>query len=155
MAFSGVSLRKLQDRGRRMAKGDHIRVRRGVYFHHGIDCGDGRVIHYNGSPLRRRDAKVACTSMDEFSRGCPIEVVHACPPEDADTVLERAFSRLGESLYNLFRNNCEHFAWWCVTGKGRSHQVEKVVEGMATLVAATFLGVAALTVTARRVTSRA
>lgn len=27
--------------------------------------------------------------------------------------LARARSRIGESNYNLFSNNCEHFALWC------------------------------------------
>lgn len=29
-----------------MQKGDHLYVSRGLYTHHGIDCGDGTVIHY-------------------------------------------------------------------------------------------------------------
>ena len=39
-------------------------------------------------------------------------------------VVSRAESRLGENGYNLFGNNCEHFAHWCKTGRHRSAQVE-------------------------------
>jgi len=44
------------------------------------------------------------------------------PPE----TVERAQSRLGEEKYNLFSNNCEHFAVWCKTGVSESFQVKKV-----------------------------
>jgi hypothetical protein len=38
-----------------MAKGDHIKVRRLVYSHHGIDCGDGSLsIIREPMPRRRR-----------------------------------------------------------------------------------------------------
>ena len=57
-----------------MARGDHIFVRRwsGVYSHHGIDCGDEGIIHYNGedwgSPTVRR------ASREQFAGGDEIEV---------------------------------------------------------------------------------
>jgi len=31
---------------------------------------------------------------------------------------------LGQSGYDLFTNNCEHFATWCVAGEHSSAQVE-------------------------------
>lgn len=128
-----------------MAKGDHIRVRRGFYYHHGIDCGDGCVIHYNGSPLRRRDARVTRTPVEDFRRGGSVEVIHRCPTDCADDVIARASSRLGESLYHLVWNNCEHFAWWCLTGRSRSRQVEKVAAGVLTIAAAACVAVVTLT----------
>jgi hypothetical protein len=45
-----------------------------------------------------------------------------------DIVVSRAYSRLGESGYSLFRNNCEHFASWCKVGKESSQQVSKFVQ---------------------------
>ncbi|MBW4477411.1 MAG: lecithin retinol acyltransferase family protein [Tolypothrix brevis GSE-NOS-MK-07-07A] len=39
-------------------------------------------------------------------------------------ILQRAKRRLGEKEYNLFYNNCEHFAHYCKTGEHRSRQVE-------------------------------
>lgn len=43
-----------------MARGDHVKVKRmgGLYTHHGIDLGDGRVIHYSGEVGRKKDAAV-------------------------------------------------------------------------------------------------
>ena len=43
-----------------MSAGDHILVKRmgGAYQHHGIDMGDGTVIHFSGEPFHRAEAKV-------------------------------------------------------------------------------------------------
>ena len=38
----------------------------------------------------------------------------------------RAESRIGERDYDVFGNNCEHFAVWCKTGEACSSQVEAV-----------------------------
>jgi hypothetical protein len=109
-----------------MARGDQIYVMRpfvglnGVYEHHGIDCGDGTVIHYSKAT---EPATVRRTSMAAFTRGESIYrktyAVHYIP----DLVLERAESRLGEQRYNLLSNNCEHFATWCKTGRSESLQL--------------------------------
>ena len=40
-------------------------------------------------------------------------------------IVARARSRLGENMYDVLRNNCEHFCEWCVTGRKRSQQVRK------------------------------
>ena len=42
--------------------------------------------------------------------------------------LNRARSRIGESNYNLFSNNCEHFALWCKTGISESHQISSLLD---------------------------
>lgn len=42
--------------------------------------------------------------------------------------LARARSRIGESNYNLFSNNCEHFALWCKTGISESHQISGLLD---------------------------
>ena len=47
---------------------------------------------------------------------------------DPDVVVERGKSKLGETKYNLFTNNCEHFAQWCKTGCSRSEQIRVKVK---------------------------
>ncbi|KAH3727103.1 uncharacterized protein LOC127853555 [Dreissena polymorpha] len=37
-------------------------------------------------------------------------------------------TRFRNKRYNLFTNNCEHFATYCVTGKGQSNQTKEAVE---------------------------
>ncbi len=39
------------------------------------------------------------------------------------TVVRRAKSKIGTHDYNLFGNNCEHFAIWCKTGIALSEQI--------------------------------
>jgi hypothetical protein len=122
-----------------VAKGDHIWVRRRGYTHHGIDAGDGTVLHYAGYPgLRNANAKIERTTLGQFAKGGEVQRFEVGGDTDPDTVIQRAESRLGEKAYNLATNNCEHFARWCVEGESRSPQVATV--GVCT----TLLGVAVL-----------
>ncbi|MBW4657872.1 MAG: lecithin retinol acyltransferase family protein [Drouetiella hepatica Uher 2000/2452] len=109
-----------------MARGDQIYVMRplagmdSVYEHHGIDCGDGTVIHYykgSGEPIISR------TTMETFAMGSPVYPYKTSVSFIPDLVMERAESRLGERQYNLVTNNCEHFANWCKTGRNVSQQL--------------------------------
>lgn len=129
-----------------MACGDHLYVSRGygTYTHHGIDCGDGTVVHYKeGEAITR-------SSWAFFARGETVSVkdYEACDP--VDLVLKRALSRLGERDYNVVFNNCEHFATWCKTGKHQSDQVDTAVTAslMGGVVSGVALGAAAFAVPA-------
>lgn len=51
------------------------------------------------------------------------EKIHLYTPEET---IRRAKQRIGENGYNLFCNNCEHFALWCKTGVSMSFQVQRV-----------------------------
>jgi Lecithin retinol acyltransferase/PspA/IM30 family len=111
-----------------MARGDQIYVMRewlnlqGVYEHHGIDCGDGTVIHY-----RKPSETIERTSIETFTRGGKIYLLQYAVCYIAETAITRAESRLGEHQYNLLYNNCEHFATWCKTGKSQSLQIENFI----------------------------
>lgn len=108
-----------------MARGDQIYVMRelmgipGVYEHHGIDVGDGTVIHYR----KTEEAMIARTTMATFAQGQPVYIKQQPVAFIATDVLSRAESRLGERKYDLFYNNCEHFATWCKTGRSESAQL--------------------------------
>ncbi|MEO0431991.1 MAG: lecithin retinol acyltransferase family protein [Cyanobacteria bacterium J06656_5] len=107
-----------------MARGDQVYVMRDVmgipYQHHGIDCGDGSVIHYR----KVGTATVSRTSFEAFAQGNPVYTLSQSVAFIPDVVLNRAESRLGEQRYNLFFNNCEHFANWCKIGKTISPQLD-------------------------------
>ncbi|MGB3405562.1 MAG: lecithin retinol acyltransferase family protein [Microcoleaceae cyanobacterium] len=111
-----------------MARGDQIYVYReffnieGVYEHHGIDCGDGSVIHY-----RKPSETIERTSVATFSRSNPVYVRQYPVRYIPESTIQRAESRLGERQYNLLFNNCEHFATWCVTGVSDSRQIRDFV----------------------------
>jgi len=95
------------------------------FAHHGIYAGDGRVIHYGALMYDIIRKPVEEVSIEQFAEGRPLFVVeHGETCLDADEVLCRARSRLGEKRYRLFTNNCEHFAEWCLHGVARSFQAE-------------------------------
>ena len=119
-----------------MARGDHLFVYRTGYSHHGIDLGNGRVIHFESDPWRkltgtiaRKDSpKIREVSLDEFSGGRPLYVRQYEVCDEVETVIERSTSRIDEVGYDVFGNNCEHFAVWCKTGKHESTQIESLRE---------------------------
>jgi hypothetical protein len=110
-----------------MARGDHLYVDRlgGVYSHHGIDCGDGTVIHYwpDEVPLR---SSVQRTTLSEFAEGDPVRTRNYAACDPPETVLRRAVSSLGARGFDPLTSNCEHFAVWCKTGRVESSQVRSV-----------------------------
>lgn len=107
-----------------MARGDQIYSMREVmsipYEHHGIDRGDGSVIHYS----KQGEAVIKRTTLESFARGGVVKVKPQPTAFIPSLVIERAESRLGEREYDLFFNNCEHFANWCKTGKSESYQLK-------------------------------
>lgn len=115
-----------------MRLADHLRTPRTFqglpYEHHGIYVGKKTVIHYSGFAggglSSKSGASICEASLSAFEDGRGSAVVRyqaSFPPEE---VLLRARSCVGESDYNLVRNNCEHFAVWCKTGRLVSHQVD-------------------------------
>ncbi|MDZ4860483.1 MAG: lecithin retinol acyltransferase family protein [Candidatus Hydrogenedentes bacterium] len=123
-----------------MARGDHLRVWRNGYWHHGIDCGDDTVIHYTGELFNSAGAAVRRTSREAFAKGGVVRRVKSDSAYDSEGIIARAESRLEEMRYSAIFNNCEHFAHWCTTGTKRSRQVNRAIT------AATGVAVAAFTV---------
>ncbi|MEO0769296.1 MAG: lecithin retinol acyltransferase family protein [Cyanobacteria bacterium J06649_4] len=106
-----------------MARGDQIYAYREImgipYEHHGIDCGDGTIIHYS----KVGEASVSRTSRDVFARGSSVYIKEQPTAFISSNVVARAESRLGERQYDFFFNNCEHFATWCKTGRSECAQL--------------------------------
>jgi hypothetical protein len=116
-----------------LKKGDVIFARRMVYRHYGIYAGRKKVIHYAKKEINvRPKTAIGETSLTEFSRGDPVYVIRF--PKKAGFLyspgktLKRAKSLIGRTDYNLVFNNCEHFAYWCKTGRRESFQVQDVCE---------------------------
>jgi len=110
------------DVGGVMGAGDHLQVRRSRYYwHHGIDCGDGTVIHCTGD--RRTGRRVTRSTLGEFAQDGTIVIREYRRRLPSAETVARAEARLGESRYHLVRHNCEHFATWCCTGRAVSGQV--------------------------------
>lgn len=111
--------------------GSHIKTSRLGYSHHGIYCGSGKVVHYSGFAQALKKGALEVTTIENFlgsEMDCYIVqyASHKLKYSKSE-IVERAFSRIGEDSYNLAFNNCEHFATWCVTGRGESKQVRSVL----------------------------
>lgn len=99
------------------------------FWHHGIDCGDGTVVHYAGEPGQEKSKRFAVirrTTLDEFQQGeeLPLHVVQYAEEDvyEPEEVVRRACGKLGKREYHLLKSNCEHFARWCKTGESSSAQ---------------------------------
>lgn len=112
-----------------MAFGDHIYVKRGLYTHHGVDMGDGWVIHFSSADGTKSGASICWARIEVFAGNATVRVQAYGIRFGAEQAGERARSMLGQSGYDLFSNNCEHFATWCVTGEHSSAQVEAAASG--------------------------
>ncbi|MDH5632887.1 MAG: lecithin retinol acyltransferase family protein [Gammaproteobacteria bacterium] len=119
--------------------GDHIRIRRRFYNHHGICIGNDKVVHYAPPPgkgvadgigwqqvlgvdstvntIHETELKDFVADSDEPPRLISYDPDFSYPPLK---VVARACSRLGENGYNLWGNNCEHLASWCKTVQATS-----------------------------------
>jgi hypothetical protein len=124
-----------------MARGDHIFVSMELYTHHGIDLGDGTVVHWTATDTVSSDllgligskaqAEIRRTPLAGFPQAQPVWVRQYGECYVAETVVARALSRIGHRGYDLADNNCEHFACWCKTGRHYSEQVKNVAAVVA------------------------
>lgn len=104
--------------------GSHLISPRTGYTHHGIFIGEDRVIHYSGLADGLESGPVEETDLKTFSNGKGFTVKTYKNPFIPEEIVRRARSRIGESSYSVFHNNCEHFCWWCVVGDHTSPQVD-------------------------------
>ncbi|MFI3254498.1 MAG: lecithin retinol acyltransferase family protein [Eubacteriales bacterium] len=116
-------------------KGDHIRVDRGMYTHHGVYFAEEEIIHFTGAEndniMDWSKNEVITSNLQEFLRGGVLEVRGYTQEEERDLyhpneIHAYAKSCLGDRGYNLFFNNCEHFANTCTLGQHRSKQIERL-----------------------------
>ena len=133
-----------QTADKKLEPGDVISVSRcgNMYDHYGVYIGQNQVIHFAGEPgdseILDDSAMVREVSLDEFEQDGEYRII-AFPKESsiagyhlysAKETVERAKSRLGKKGYDIFENNCEHFAYWCKTGVKSSKQVEALKQAL-------------------------
>jgi hypothetical protein len=75
-----------------MAKGDHIAVSLSSAVHHGIDCGNGYVVEYEGGNVDEKPVRMV--TVDEFTEGHRYFTVHCADITEAELVAWLAQSRL-------------------------------------------------------------
>ena len=117
--------------------GDHVYVKRTTrhYKHHGIYIGHGKVIHVSGSIREKRDPEVRETDLSTFLNGGILRRRVYKKRLPASETIRIAKQQLHNKHFSIVRNNCEHFATFCVTGKKKSFQVRKIVYGLSTVTA--------------------
>ena len=116
--------------------GTHLTSPRRGYVHHGIYAGAGRVIHYAGYHPAFRRGPVEAISLVQFTRRRSVQALPASAAQfGGGDVVARARTRLGENRYRVWTNNCEHFVHWCLSGAGRSTQVERISRPLRALLA--------------------
>lgn len=117
--------------------GDHVTVKGSIagedFYHHGIFVGDG-IVDFGAGP----NGKVRKVNIHEFTAGRRLERIiyqnGSCL--DPSVVKENAEKYLQNpqscGLYDIMKNNCEHFATKCKTGYARSKQLwNKLAECVA------------------------
>src|SRR5262249_40118765 len=108
--------------------GAHLVTRRIGFVHHGIHLGADKIIHSGAVSWLFPRGPVEEVSLASFSRGRRVWVRSGARAQfAADEVIDRARSRLGENRYQLLQNNCEHLREWCLRGRRRSYQVERLM----------------------------
>jgi hypothetical protein len=98
-----------------------------AYQHYGVYVGNRKVIHFaplEGQEISSENGIIHETTLEKFLKGRALQIDTNIERKYSENeIIQRARSRLGERGYNLFTNNCEHFARWCVTGERISYQV--------------------------------
>src|SRR5918992_1552874 len=115
-----------------MARGDHLEVNRGGFYHHGIDLGNGEVVHFTGEPLfGKADASVEREPITKLARRGTARLV-AYPGStlhpDHTCLIALGHWQARKKGYRLFTNNCEHLATYCKVGYASSSQVKTFFE---------------------------
>ncbi|PHY02556.1 MAG: hypothetical protein CK530_05610 [Planctomycetaceae bacterium] len=135
-----------------MACGDRLRVERRfagatvAYMHHGIDIGDGTVVHARPHDRSRLLAGgcVVRTSLAEFADGGVVWKTDEPPAIfSGATIAARSLAHVGRNGYCPVVDNCEHFATWCASGERSSRQVEIVLARISGVVTRTAAAVSA------------
>lgn len=116
-------------RGSRLVVEQQVAGSAVTYLHHGIDVGDGTVVHARPDDSCRPfgGGGVVRSSMSEFTGGAAVREVDDPPSRfPPSEVVARALRHQGRPGYCPIVDNCEHFTTWCATGLRRSRQVEIV-----------------------------
>ncbi len=116
------------------ASGDMVRVKLGHIYHYGVFVSDTEIIQFGLAPsarthVKNSDIEVCASDITAFSCGGEVEVGVFDEQEKRNTAEQTvalARARLGEKGYHILYNNCEHFAYECVTGEKKCTQADAV-----------------------------
>ena len=123
--------------------GAHIRVKVGNFYHHGIYIGNGEVVQF-GLPFdmaeNSSDIRILRSPLSQFTPSANdfIEVYRFSAKvkrkkQSDGKIVQTALAHVGEGGYNIFTNNCEHFATFCVYGEKSSKQIDDAYKNVSEL----------------------
>lgn len=126
-----------------MGRGERLQVERRIvgtaigYMHHGVDLGDGMVVHARPDDFRNPfgGGRVVRSTFAEFAAGGQVRPV--TEPEAVfplDEIARRAEAAVGRPGYCPVVDNCEHFATWCANGRRSSRQSDIVLARLSSVV---------------------
>jgi len=98
-------------------------IEHGPLYHHGIDTGEGTILHYSGGEVRLDPLP---SLLAQHLAPYRLVAVRQGPQTEGEImeVMARVLSRLGEKRYCVVGNNCEHLASWATRERHVSAQVE-------------------------------
>jgi hypothetical protein len=120
--------------------GDHLRVWRGYFWHHGIYVGNDRVVQFGAGIWHKLHSCIEEVPLRDFRQRGRVEIVPkqqkwpglwgmaqwelppALPPEEIVRRARWLAARRFEGTYNLLGRNCESVALWCVCNMCESLQ---------------------------------
>lgn len=99
--------------------GDRVSIPKAIFLRHSmIHVGAGRFVE------KAPTGQVRLRLARDLPLSLGFRVVTRPHPSLAPAVVARALARLGWERYDVFADNCEHFANEVLTGERRSEQVE-------------------------------
>ena len=129
-----------------LTKGDHIKFKRGIYYHHAVvvdvyvDTNSYKVIHFTGEKRSDTPAEIK-EEILKFKIGEIIRIRYRYGRLSKRITVKRAYDLLNIQetstraiIFNILVNNCEHFATWCITGEAKSVQVNKGLAPIAPII---------------------
>ena len=128
-----------------VAVGDHIKFDRGIYCHHAVIVDVDRttkeytIIHFVGDKTSDKPSGIKKETFG-FKTEEIILIRYRYGRLSAINTMERANAlltiqeRSKPMIYNILLNNCEHVATWCVIGKAKSSQINKLLAPIAPII---------------------
>jgi len=104
-----------------LQKGDQVAVKKTLgYYQHLIVIDENSVVEYQNASIKEASAgifgEIKISPLSKFQNEELYKVDWPFPQIDAEEVVKRALSRIGQNKEHPFANNCEYFATWCKIG---------------------------------------
>ncbi|XP_065932534.1 phospholipase A and acyltransferase 3-like [Magallana gigas] len=118
----------------RAQPGDLLEFHRSWYNHWAVYIGNEEIVHLKskeGMQLITIKGEVVIESVWDQVKDSRVDINNKLDtkhrPRSAQEIVQDAVSKIGNTKYNMFWQNCEHFATYCRYGVNSSQQVKDAV----------------------------